>query len=278
VPGRVGRDGVLRLAFERRDGRTVLTERRFTLPLQALEPVDLDDTGGLTLMLLNPTGGILGGDALDTFVSLGAGSHVCLTTPAATRVYRSAGPGATQRFAAEVGEGGVLEYFPDHLIPSPGARLAQRLEVTLAPGGVFLGVDAWAVGRAARGEAWRFAELDTAFTVQDARGLLLCERSVLSGARGWDGLGGAEGHAYVATFVTVGPALEDWSTLAVGMSAAAAAASTGSRFAVTALGCGGALARLLCPSAPSLAESVSTLWAYCRRRLLDLPPLGLRKL
>lgn len=267
----------MHLGFEQRGDRTVLTERRFTLPLQALEPMDLDGTGGLTLMLLNPTGGILGGDVLDTRVALGPDSRVCLTTPAATRVYRSAGPSAVQRFTAEVGEGAVLEYLPDHLIPSPGARLEQRIEVTLAPGGIVIAVDAWAVGRAARGEAWQFAGLDTAVTIRDTRGLLLRERSVLSGARGWDGLGGAEGHAYVATLVAVAPAREGWSALAVELSAALAERDTGSSVGVTALGRGGVLARLLCPSAPSLAESVRTLWAQCRRRLLDLPPLALRK-
>ena len=65
---RAGRDGALDLAFERRGGRTVLTERRFTLPLQALEPMDLDGSGVATLMLLNPTGGLLGGDVLETRV------------------------------------------------------------------------------------------------------------------------------------------------------------------------------------------------------------------
>jgi len=84
-PPRTGRDGFLGLAFERRADRTVLTGRRFTLPLQALEPVDLDGTGAATLLVLNPTGGVLGGDRLETRVELGPGSHVCLSTPSATR-------------------------------------------------------------------------------------------------------------------------------------------------------------------------------------------------
>jgi urease accessory protein UreH len=63
-------------ALDRVGSRTVLTERRFRLPLQVLEPVDLDGSGCPT-------------------VRLGEGTHVCLTTPAATRVYRSAGPPST---------------------------------------------------------------------------------------------------------------------------------------------------------------------------------------
>ena len=67
----------------------MLTGRRFALPLQALEPMDLVGDGSATLLLLNPTGGVLGGDRLETEVSLGPASHVCLSTPSATRVYRS---------------------------------------------------------------------------------------------------------------------------------------------------------------------------------------------
>src|SRR5262249_57064792 len=95
--------------------------------------MDLDGSGVATLMLLNPTGGLVGGDVLDTRVTIGAGAHVCLTTPAATRVYRSGGATAVHRFAARVGEGARLEFVPDHLIPSPRARLRPTTDGTLAP-------------------------------------------------------------------------------------------------------------------------------------------------
>src|SRR5215475_4769965 len=79
--GRVGRDGTLRLAFRLQGPRTVLVEHRYTLPLQALGSMALDDSGAATVMLLNPTGGLLGGDVLQTSVAMGSGSRVCLTTP-----------------------------------------------------------------------------------------------------------------------------------------------------------------------------------------------------
>src|SRR6266571_9532388 len=64
-PERAGRDGYLRLQFERRGQSTILSQSRFTLPLQALTPIALED-GTAYLMLLNPTGGVLGGDHLLT--------------------------------------------------------------------------------------------------------------------------------------------------------------------------------------------------------------------
>ena len=60
---RVGRDGFLDLAFERSGARTILARRRFTHPLQALAPVRAPD-GSLCLMMLNPSGGLVGGDPL----------------------------------------------------------------------------------------------------------------------------------------------------------------------------------------------------------------------
>ena len=257
----------------------MLTERRFTLPLQALEPMDLDGDGVATLLLLNPTGGLLAGDRLETDIVLGPGSRVCLSTPSATRVYRSPGPVAVQRVTMEVGGGAVLEWLPDHLIPSPGARLRQTTEIRLAADATLLYLDAWATGRVARGEAWGFDLLDSSLLVRDEAGLLLRERSILAGRPPRDGLGGTEGFAYAATFVAMRSAAgEGWEELGIALQEAVDAAGGGGRAGVTMLGRGGVLARLLCPSAPALQAVVQALWAVARLRLLGLPPARLRKL
>src|SRR5262249_60634064 len=60
---RVGRDGALHLDFERRGPATVVAGCRFTLPLQVLAPVALDDPAAV-VSILNPTGGLVGGDRL----------------------------------------------------------------------------------------------------------------------------------------------------------------------------------------------------------------------
>jgi urease accessory protein len=266
------------VAFEARGGRTVLTARRFTLPLQALEPMDLEGDGVATLLLLNPTGGLLAGDRLETDIVLGPGSRVCLSTPSATRVYRSPGPVAVQRVTMDVGRGAALEWLPDHLIPSPGARLRQTTEIRLAADATLLYLDAWATGRAARGEAWGFDLLDSSLLVRDEAGLLLRERSILAGHPRRDGLGGTEGFAYAATFVAMRPAGGGWEELAPALQAELDASGAGGRAGVTTLGRGGVLARLLCPSAPALQAAVQALWAACRQRLLGLPPARLRKL
>lgn len=248
------------------------------MPLQALEPVDLDGTGAATMFLLNPTGGVLGGDQLETAVELGPGSHVCLSTPSATRVYRSTGVPATQRTTIRVGEGARLEYTPDHVILSPGARLVQRLDVELAAGASAIVVDGWAVGRVARGEAWRFDLLDSGIVARDPEGLLFKDRLVLQGTPGWGGLGGTEGMAYVATMLCVAPAHPALGDLERALTGSLTTPTAEAAVGVTALARGGVVARILAATAPAMQALLARAWAACRAELWALPPQLLRKM
>jgi len=274
APARVGRDGALRLGFERRGAATVLARCRSTVPLQVLAPVALDDAAAV-VALLNPTGGVLGGDRLAIDVDVGPGAHACLTTPSATRIYRAAAGPAEQRVRLTLGPGAVAEWVPDHTIPSPGAALRQTLEIEAGDGAILVAMDAFAAGRVARGEAWRFALLDSTLTVRDGRGLVLHDRLVLRGDEGWRGLGLAEGRPYFATVVVLADTgLDDFVAGVPG----ALAATEGAAAAAARLPRRGALVRCLAADAPALAGALETLWALARRRLLGLPPLALRKL
>ena len=159
-PERVGRDGFLRLRFARSGASTILAQSRFSLPLQALTPLTLAD-GASYLMLLNPTGGVLGGDHLVTEIVQEAGTHVCLTTPSATRIYRTAEKPAILETVIRLGEGATLEYFPDHVIPHAGSALRQSLRIEMARGSRAIILDSMASGRVAHGERWSFTEMDS---------------------------------------------------------------------------------------------------------------------
>jgi urease accessory protein len=239
--------------------------------------MDLDGTGASTLFLLNPTGGVLGGDRLETRVDLGAGCQVCLTTPSATRVYRSAGSPSRQHMTARVGAGARFEYMPDHVIPSPGARFIQSVDLELAPGASAVLCDAWSVGRPARGEAWAFDLLDSGVTVRDTEGLLFKDRFTLHGARGWGGLGGTEGMAYVASILCVAPVHPRLAGLAGALGDHLASLALDAHAGVTPLARGGVLVRVLAPSAPAMQRTIEAAWSCCREWLWTLPPRLLRK-
>ena len=112
-------------------------------------------------MLLNPTGGVLGGDHLVTEIIQEAGTHVCLTTPSATRIYRTSQQPAVLETVIKLGEGATLEYLPDHVIPHTGSALRQSLRVEMARGSRAIVLDSLASGRVAHGERWSFTEIDS---------------------------------------------------------------------------------------------------------------------
>jgi urease accessory protein len=267
---RVGRDGSLALRFVRRGERTVMSGCRWTTPLQVMAPLALEDPAAV-VSLLNPTGGLVGGDRLSIVVEAGAGAHACLTTPSATRVYRTTGDVAVQTVSLRVDAGALVEWVPDHLIPSAGAAFRQSIEVELAGDAALVLVDAFAAGRVARGEAWRFTRLETTLDVRDPRGRIFRDRLCLDGRQAWDGLGMSESCPYLATAVIVGgpgavPLLADLAGLGDGRSAVGAAA----------LPRRGVVVRACAASAPALTAIARAIWGAARRHL-GLPVLDLRK-
>ena len=275
---RVGRDGMLRLWFERRGVATALTGCRSTVPLQVLAPVALDDPAAV-VSILNPTGGLLGGDRLSIEVDVAADAHAVLTTPSATRVYRADGAPTVQTVRLRLGPGAVIEWVPDHTIPFAGSALRQAFDVELDQTAVLVLVDAFSAGRIALGEAWRFALLESAISIRDRCGWLLHDRFVLRGRAGegepaFGGLGFAEGHPYFASIAVIGA-----------FDAARFAAEIQRHVADTADVClgaailprRGALVRCLARNAPALVEAVEGCWNLARAALLARPPLALRK-
>lgn len=274
---RVGRDGALALAFQRRGEKTVLTERRFTLPLQALEPISLAPDGSVCLMLLNPTGGVLGGDQLKTEVTLGPGAHVCLTTPSATRVYRALGPPAVQETTIRLGAGAIVEYIPDHVIPHPGSVFHQSLTVETGPGSRAIVSDAFAIGRLAREERWAFRELVSRITVTSSGRPLFLDRIRLEPSRRTtEGLGGMERFGYLGTIALFAGGFAGWESVIRALEARLAGWPS-LRGGVSPLARGGCLVRFLAPSAYDLTEATGGLWTLARQLLLGLAPLDLRK-
>jgi urease accessory protein len=277
APARVGRDGALRLRFERRGSATIVTGCRYTLPLQARAPVALDDPSAV-ISILNPTGGLVGGDRLSIDVEATTGAHAVLTTPSATRVYRTDGDDATQSVKIAIGPRAAVEWVPDHTIPFAGSAFRQTLDVEMDETARLILVDAFSAGRVGRGEAWQFALLDSAVSVRDRQGWLLHDRFALRGmARthpAWDGLGYAESHPYFATIAIIGAF--DREQLTADLREQCPVANAG-RIGVAALTRGGLLIRCLAPSAPELIETIETCWGLGRRALLGLSPLALRK-
>lgn len=275
-PERIGRDGFLGLRFGRRLGKTTLGQCRFRLPLQALAPIELAD-GAAYLMLLNPTGGLVGGDFLTTQIILEADTRVCLTTPSATRVYRTRAQAAVQETRIQMGEGALLEYLPDHVIPYRDSKLRQSLRVEMDRGSRAIFWDALAAGRVAHGERWNFHEVDSHTEIfLRGRAVFLNRTRIRPACLDPQRLGFAEGFNYLATLVIVADKLDGWKETAAAMDA-----ELKNRPQVcgggSALASGGCVVKLLARSASDLMDAQAALWGRARHIVLGSSAIDLRK-
>jgi len=97
-------------------------------------------------VLVHPPGGVVGGDELAIELSLGEGAHALVTTPGATRFYRSAGATAAQTLHAVVGAASRLEWLPLETIAYSGCLATNALRFDLAAGAEMIGWDVTALG------------------------------------------------------------------------------------------------------------------------------------
>ena len=81
-------------------------------PLRVLQSLYPEGDGVCHNVLVHPPSGLVGGDTLDVRLHLEPNTHALLTTPGATRFYRSEQGLATQRVQAEVQAGARLEWLP----------------------------------------------------------------------------------------------------------------------------------------------------------------------
>ena len=78
-------------------------------PLRFLQSLYPEGDAVCHNVLVHPPGGLVGGDTLDIFVTAGDASHGLITTPGATRFYRSNGEPALQRAHITLTEQARLE-------------------------------------------------------------------------------------------------------------------------------------------------------------------------
>jgi urease accessory protein len=149
-----GWKAALDLSFVRDGARTALFERRHTGPLRVQRPFYPEDTGACHVYLLHPPGGLVAGDQLRIGVRVEGGAHALLTTPAATKLYRSRAPElfAVQEQHLAVSAGAALEWLPQETIAFRGARAQLATYVALSGDARFVGWDILCLGRPAAGE------------------------------------------------------------------------------------------------------------------------------
>lgn len=120
----------LNLEYVQRGAETVLLRRSHEGPLRVQRPF-LESSGVCQTYVLHPPGGLVGGDSLDVQVDVSEGARALLTTPGATKFYRSAGLRARQNQEFRVGPNASVEWLPQETIVFDDAIADTRTIVHL---------------------------------------------------------------------------------------------------------------------------------------------------
>mgnify|MGYP000635557390 CR=1 FL=1 len=135
----------LELQYQLEQQRTVCRHAH-TGPLRVLQSLYPEGDGVCHNVLVHPPGGLVGGDTLSIDINVASGAHGLITTPGATRFYRSLGGAALQSTSINLEANARLEWLPLEALCYSGCLAENRLVIDLAPSAELMGWDVTALG------------------------------------------------------------------------------------------------------------------------------------
>ncbi len=258
-------EGGARIRLRDDAGVTRLAELWHHEPMRVLLPEPIDDALP-HVVLLNTSGGLVGGDRVAVKVTLDARARALVTGQAAEKVYRSAGADVTITNQLEIGEGGWLEWLPQETILFDRSRLRRRLTLDLAATARAMAGEIIVFGRRARGEVISDLVLHDSWTVHRAGKLVWADAlrldrdapAILASPFGFDGAAAMATLVYAAV------------DAAAQLDAVREVLAEEQGIAATGLG-EILLVRGLATDVPALRRSFARLWCLLRSRAGGLP-------
>jgi urease accessory protein len=174
--------GAVKFGVRLKDGATRRGALHESGSLRVRFPSPEDD--GLSAMFVNTAGGIAGGDRFDIDITTGEGTRLTLTTAAAEKVYRAAGPAAQLNIALKAESRSRLAWLPQETILFDRSRILRRIDIDLAEDASLLLCEIVVFGRSAMGETMRHGEFVDRWRLRRGGRLVFAETIRLDGAIG----------------------------------------------------------------------------------------------
>jgi urease accessory protein len=245
--------------------------------LEQTPPLRVVRAFGTLVHLHNLSGGVLSGDRLSLDIEVAAGASAQITTTGATRLYRhrAGSIDSMQKTTITVGDGALLEYLPDAIIPYAGSRHTQTTEIALLHNATLFWWETFAPGRQAMGEKFAFERLEITtrvFTVKTP--VFLDDFTVNPREKSLDSTARLGGYSHLANFYAfqTGRSPGSWRELENLLNEFAAGASkqtagSSSIWGASALAADGVIVRGLSHTARDVPATLAGAWSIARRFL-----------
>lgn len=115
-------------------------------PLRILQSLYPEGDAVCHNVLVHPPSGLVGGDTLNINITASGASHGLITTPGATRFYKSGGELALQRTHIQLHDQSRVEWLPMEAICYNRCLAQNELRIELSPDAEFIGWDVTAFG------------------------------------------------------------------------------------------------------------------------------------
>ena len=200
-------DAELTLRYKKQHGRSTLVRREHYGPLVVQKPFYPEGDAVCHSIIVHPPGGIVAGDRLRIDVAVESDAQALITTPGATKWYRSEGALAEQDIVLKVAPGACLEWLPQEAIVFNSAHARQTISVELADDSRYLGWDILVLGRIASQENFATGNYQQVWHVRRNGLPLWLERGhIEGGSRLIDSPVGLAGYSVMATLIALGNA------------------------------------------------------------------------
>jgi len=192
----------LKLGFSRTVNKTVLSERSQKGPLTVQRPF-YPEGECCHVYVLHPPGGIVSGDQLAIAINVDENAKALITTPGASKFYRSSGEQAFQTIALSINEGATLEWLPQETIIFEGAKLVSNVQIDLAENARFIAWEILVLGRPAAGEGFNQGEAFLNWQINRQEKPLFLEKMRLD-SESFTARWGLDGHSCCGSFFASG--------------------------------------------------------------------------
>lgn len=156
------------------------------------------------LYLLHPPGGLVGGDCLELTVNSNKNSTAFITTPGATKFYRSQGLAATQKQTFNCDCQSVLEWFPQETILFDHAVAKIETIINQESDSIFMGWDILCLGLPAIKQRFESGKLVSTVCIRQNDIPVFVDRLGINHAKDLDAPAGLRGFPVSASFWATG--------------------------------------------------------------------------